>query len=312
MYETVIAQLLALQRRFETLETPDLSWGPLVNQLMAQQRGEDVWKFRQAQAQTRQIQIQTDELCLTAGTILKNNRDFAIEAGVSEKALEALPALCWGQAVRDVAGGTGLAWGPNSATAIGLMVARVSTRHPNPPRMEQIPTSLEKSNELDVYSLDVFGGQAAFAPSFERAHREEIDRIAGEFRLAATKKWPPLMTTLPIHMANQVRAWLIAEKRLGSAAAGSLPVSKATELINESPDSVNPPFAAVKSKRKKGLRRGRPSPRDESARTEILSRWDQAKRAGQSQKVFCEDNEISVSHLEKIINWRTTRNRRKK
>ncbi len=84
------------------------------------------------------------------------------------------------------------------------------------------------------------------------------------------------------------------------------------EAIAMPNNTVDPLSSAVKREQKKGLRRGRPSPRDERLRIEILSRWDQAKGARQSQKVFCEDNGITVPFLEKIINWRTTRNRRKK
>lgn len=107
---------------------------------------------------------------------------------------------------------------------------------------EAIPGSgITPKNHLEAYSLDVFGGQSALNPSFERAHREEIDRVAGGFRLAVTKKWPPLMTAMPVHLANQVRAWLIGEKKFGPSAAGSLPISKATELINDSFITADPP-----------------------------------------------------------------------
>jgi hypothetical protein len=80
--------------------------------------------------------------------------------------------------------------------------------------------------------MDVFGDQSGWDQDL-MTHAEEIGRLAGEFRLAATAKWPALVTALPVQIVNQVQAWLVGEKKYGMATARSMPISKATRLLNE-------------------------------------------------------------------------------
>jgi hypothetical protein len=61
-------------------------------------------------------------------------------------------------------------------------------------------------------------------------------------------------------------------------------------------------------------KRGRPSLQSdqENDRQRLFGAWERAKGAGVGRKEFCEDQDVTLNHLEKIINWQSQRKRRGK
>lgn len=89
------------------------------------------------------------------------------------------------------------------------------------------------------------------------------------------------------------------------------PAATSDDQGNHMPSQSDPPPRSAPASRRP-RRGGRPrlSVAESEKRRSIVAEWNQAKTAGVSQKDFCADKRISLTDLEKYINWVAQRKRR--
>lgn len=150
--------------------------------------------------------------------------------------------------------------------------------------------------------LDEPGRAVPSLSAFSLAHRA-IDDPQPEDLTAVEFTGPPERDEL--NAINRVCATRSAFDRLRAALTRLAGDATATGADRGAPDGGRTATGARPNGGRKGL-----SEPDRRKREKLLGEWDEAKRAGQSQKEFCDDMRVSVEYLAKCVNWRATRQRR--